>query len=276
MPFKTIVVAASGEPDDAAALRAAAQLAVKDGGHVRVIPAFPDAAADYANYGLATGDVAARSQVMERLRAAEAGAQTQIETTARDVTKSAGLVPERLVVDKRDLAPVLALAHAAVLADLAVFGVESVREHGLGGCFAETLLNARAPVLLVRGPAFAAEQIAIAWDGSLEAGRAVRAATPLLQGAKSIVAITNADDADHPAVETTALASYLALHGVTNLSFRNATGREVGKSLLEEAAACDVLVAGGYGRPRFYELVLGGTTRTLVNAPKGPHLLLAH
>jgi nucleotide-binding universal stress UspA family protein len=35
-------------------------------------------------------------------------------------------------------------------------------------------------------------------------------------------------------------------------------------------------VSGAYGRPRLYEMVLGGTTRSLVQAEQAPHLLLAH
>jgi hypothetical protein len=36
------------------------------------------------------------------------------------------------------------------------------------------------------------------------------------------------------------------------------------------------LVAGAYGRPRLFEIILGGTTRSLTHAPEGPSLLLAH
>jgi hypothetical protein len=35
-------------------------------------------------------------------------------------------------------------------------------------------------------------------------------------------------------------------------------------------------VAGGYGRPRLFELVLGGTSRALVAAAEAPHILFAH
>ena len=41
-------------------------------------------------------------------------------------------------------------------------------------------------------------------------------------------------------------------------------------------ARCGLLVAGAYGRPRLYELALGGTTHALVNAEDRLHLLLAH
>jgi len=52
----------------------------------------------------------------------------------------------------------------------------------------------------------------------------------------------------------------------------------VSRSLLAAARddGCELLVAGGYGRPRLYELVLGGATRGFVNAEGLPHILLAH
>jgi nucleotide-binding universal stress UspA family protein len=43
-----------------------------------------------------------------------------------------------------------------------------------------------------------------------------------------------------------------------------------------QSETCELLVAGGYGRPRLYELALGGTTRSLVNAKDAPHVFLAH
>jgi nucleotide-binding universal stress UspA family protein len=74
------------------------------------------------------------------------------------------------------------------------------------------------------------------------------------------------------------LVSYLRAHGARDAETHNVRGSNIAVSLLAAAKEhdCGVLVAGAYGRPRLYEFVLGGTTRTLVNAEGGPSLLLAH
>jgi nucleotide-binding universal stress UspA family protein len=74
------------------------------------------------------------------------------------------------------------------------------------------------------------------------------------------------------------LIAYLARHGVGRVRIVPVSGDDVASSLLAGAREgnCDVLIAGAYGRLRLNELVLGGTTHSLVNAEGGPHILLAH
>lgn len=282
MAYKSIVVAASGAAEDFDIIAAAAGLAVAEGGHLRVVAAFADTAADYANYGV-TMHPSDKTSVLERIRAGEAEVQAKLEANANDAAARSGLGADALIVEKRELSPAAALSAAATLADLAVFGAESVRQHlGQRALFAETLLNTRAPILLLRaGAAFAmGGDTAIAWDGSGQAGRAVRAALPALARARNVVVLTNTDELSDapsaPAFER--LKTYLALHGIANVTFRAVNGASVAASLLDAAiaAGCGVLAAGAYGRPRLLELALGGATRALVNAEHGPHLLLAH
>lgn len=280
MAYRSIIVTASGGEGDAGALAAAAKLASSHGARVRVIPAFPDPAANYVYYGTTLGGTP-QSDVIGRVQSGEAEAQAKLEAAAREAADREGLKAEALVVEKRELAPAIALASAAVLADLVVFDSASVGQpFALGGLFAETLIAARAPILLVRaGAPFAVTGAAIAWDGSGQAGRAVRAALPYLRQAPNVVVLTNTDDlAGRTPSGAERLTEYLALHGVANVSARATGGANVAASLLEGAAAagCGVLVSGAYGRPRLYEMALGGTTRALVNAQAGPHLLLAH
>jgi nucleotide-binding universal stress UspA family protein len=55
-------------------------------------------------------------------------------------------------------------------------------------------------------------------------------------------------------------------------------GESVAESVISAALArqCDLIVAGAYGRPRLYEMLLGGTMRGFVGAERAPSLLLAH
>ena len=273
--LKSIFAVAAGAPEDADLLSVSAALAARSDGQVRVIPAFPDPAADLIYYGATLGtslpDVA-----VERVAAAERERQEQIETLARSVATAKQV---DIGVEKRDLLPAISVANAAVLADLTVFHGVAARG-ALNGVFAETLISTRAPCLVVNGPGETFATAAIAWDGSAQAGRAVRAALAVLRLASKVVVLRNIADGglDKSAVSPEALADYLKQHGVKGVTSRDIRGERVAPSLLEAAREekCDLLVSGAYGRPRLYEMALGGTTRTLVLAEQAPHLLLAH
>jgi len=273
MTLKSIIVVASGEDSDPALIATAAKFAVPFGAHVAVVPAFPDPAADMVSYGAGLQNV---GDAAERIRVSEQAAQAHLEALGRDIAAAEGA---HVIVEKRALLPALALAPAAILADLTVFA-GAAAQASLGGLFAETLLSARAPVMLAKGAPIAGGPIAIAWDGSAQAARAVRAALPFLQNASGALVLRNVDDetSDAEASSSERLRAYLALHDVKNVALMEVRGARVADSLLSAARTenCDLLVAGAYGRPRLFEMVLGGTTRRLVQAPGGPNLLFSH
>jgi nucleotide-binding universal stress UspA family protein len=279
MTYKSILMVASGEAEDAQVLTAAARLAGQSGGRVKVVPAYPVPGADLVYYGAALHKASSQLEAHEALKAAAQEAQSRLESVARDVA-SQSAVKVDIAVEGRALQPATALAPEAVLADLVFFGAAAVRSSAaLGGLFAEALLQVGAPMLLIKQGAELSGPVAVAWDGSPQASRAVRAAMPMLVAAKGVLILRNSEDAETtPASDTERLRDYLALHGVAESAIRNVRGDNVANSLLDAARAdeCRVLVAGAYGRSRLYELVLGGTTRALVNAADGPHLLLAH
>jgi len=283
MALKSIVVVASGEREDAQTIGAAAKLAARFQAHVRVVPAFPDPAADLVYYGTA---LRTSPEAAERIEASERDAQARVEAAAKQAAAREGLSADpratapSIVVEKRALQPAVALAPAAVLADLVIFGAAAARSPVLSGLFAETLLSTRAPTLLIRGAPPAGGPVALAWDGSAQAGRAARAALPILQAASGVLVLRNMDDetAEAEAGTMARLETYLTQQGVTNIAKRELHGANVAASLLAAAKAdnCELLVAGAYGRPRLFEMVLGGTTRALVNTEAGPSVLFAH
>lgn len=276
MTYRSILFVAAGDSGDTTALDASAVLAARFGAQLRVVPAFADAAANYLAYGAALKRGSSEAAA-DAVRRGEREAQTRLEEIARVASENADV---RIDVEERGLEPGVTIAKASVLADLVVFGGQSVRGSGAcAGVFAETLLENRTPVLLARRGA-AVTSAAIAWDGSIEAGRAVRAAMPLLQHADRVLIFSNGDDIGTEAAgaEQAGLHAHLGLHGVANVDFETVCGSNVATSLLDAAKRnhCDVLVSGAYGRPRLYEWILGGTTRALVGADDGPSLLLAH
>jgi len=141
------------------------------------------------------------------------------------------------------------------------------------------LLNAGRPVLLVRPGAKLAlpGHVLIAWDGSRPAARAVSDALPLLALASAVtIMVVSEAEAAPDTVAGERLAAWLSTHGV-RATLRVEQGGSPGEVLLRavQALPADLLVAGGYGRNRLRELVLGGTTRTLVRSVPVP-LLMSH
>lgn len=278
MALKSFIALASGEESDAQLLSVAAKLTAHFDGKLTVKPAFSDPAANLVFYGTTLGQTT--PAMLERVNVSLKEAQARLESLGRDVTAAQRLPAGALVIEERALQPASALASAAVLADLVVFSGPAVRSPDIGGIFGETLISMRAPCLVVNGPRYTFAAVAIGWDGSVQAGRAIRAALPLIKAAARVVVLQNADDSglDPDDSAIAALKDYLELNGVTNITTRAVRGAAVAPSLLAGAQSeqCELLVAGGYGRPRLYELALGGTTRTLVNAEGAPHLFLAH
>lgn len=285
MSYKLIVLVASGESEDAQVFDAAANLAKLQEGHVRVVPVYSDPAADLVYYGVVMHK-ASKQAALSRMRDSERETQARLDRLAREAAVRHGLrygdgPGLSISVDQRDLDPAVALAEASVLADVVVIGARSARDSlNFSALFAQTLLTSRTPVFVVKDGALNFERVAVAWDGSNQAGRSIKAALPVLHTAKEIVVCQHPTDLKDVtlASDPSTLISYLALHRLTNVRVETVKGGDVAMALLAGAreADCGLLVAGGYGRPRFLELVLGGTTRALVDAGGRPHLILAH
>ncbi len=116
--------------------------------------------------------------------------------------------------------------------------------------------------------------VAIGWNGSLEASRAVALAMPLIEGADEVTILT-AGHIDHTATPEE-FCHYLSQRGIT--SKINAFERQgnVGRSLL---AKCDevganLLVMGAYHESYERESLLGGNSATIVNEAKIPVVMV--
>ncbi|MGE3143897.1 MAG: hypothetical protein AB7L65_11305 [Hyphomonadaceae bacterium] len=287
MTLKAISAIASAGESDAPLLRETAAIAAAFGARAEIIPAFADPAAELVYYG-AVLNRALDHSVLERIQAAEKDALAKIETAARRAAAAAGVAwadgaGAAFALDQRDINPRAAISRAAVLSDLTLIAAAAVRRGGeLADAFAAALLGDWAPILLVRGEApVLGAPAAIAWDASPQAGRALRAALPLLTRAPSITLIQHAagmTEAQAAAADPARVARYLARHAAPAPRLVAVEGAREGEAILGAAieAGAGLLVAGGFGRSRFSELVLGGATRAFVEAAAGPHLLLSH
>jgi nucleotide-binding universal stress UspA family protein len=144
-------------------------------------------------------------------------------------------------------------------------------------------INSARPVLVVPYAGhFEApfKRVLVAWDGSMEATRAVTAAIPLLQKAgKVTLAVFNAgrQPDTHGGEPGADIALYLARHDIKVEVSSQVTAIDVGSALLSFAADidADLLVMGCYGHSRFREIMLGGATRTILQSMTLP-VLMAH
>jgi len=143
------------------------------------------------------------------------------------------------------------------------------------------VLNAGRPVLIVP---YAGEfdrvgrRVLIGWDASIGAARAVHNAIPLLRRAEIVeIAVFNPEDSGDALGEVPGadIALYLARHDLKVDVIRQKTRIDVGNSLLSLATdlGSDLLVMGCYGHSRFREILLGGTTRTVLGSTTIPVLM---
>jgi nucleotide-binding universal stress UspA family protein len=120
--------------------------------------------------------------------------------------------------------------------------------------------------------------VLIAWDGGLPAFRAVQEALPVLTMADRVEVVTVNGGTSGRNRPTDDLARHLARHGIMVEQKSISHGDiNVANALLSYAddVSADLLVMGGYGHSRLREIVLGGTTRTILQSMTLP-VLMAH
>jgi len=148
-------------------------------------------------------------------------------------------------------------------------------------------MNSGTPVLVIPrtgGLDTLGERVLIGWNNSLQAARAVHDAIPLLTRATSVhVALfrSTAQSTEIGAAMSADIGAYLASQGiqadVMQKECNEITEGGMGMLLLKAAAElqADLLVMGCYGRWRVREILLGGASRTVLDATTIP-VFLAH
>jgi len=276
MSYKTILVHVDHSRHAEGRIKAAVQLALAHDAHLVGTAMTGLSRFAYADSGI---DLAATILAAE-LDALEAHAQAALDRFEA-IAAAAGVVSveRRLVSD--DAAGGLALQ--ARYADLVVLS-QADRDDPVARVVSDlpeyVMLNGGRPVLIMpyagSFPVLGSHPL-VAWDGSIEATRALGAALPMLEGARKVtLAVFNPDDAGRrdPGAD---IALYLARHGINCEVVCQRTPIGIGDSLLSLAAdlRSDLIVMGGYGHSRFRELLLGGVSATLLKTMTAP-VLMAH
>ncbi|MEJ8308738.1 universal stress protein [Agrobacterium larrymoorei] len=116
-------------------------------------------------------------------------------------------------------------------------------------------------------------RVLIAWNGSREATRATFDALPFLQAAESVEVFSvdmEDNDSKTAALAGSEIAATLARHGVnvTVTSQEKIQGVAPHTAIEKRLAdnSIDLLVMGAYGHSRWWEMLFGGVTRTLLDS----------
>jgi nucleotide-binding universal stress UspA family protein len=299
MAYKTILVHVDEAPHSAARILLAGELALQEGAHVVGVATTGISRFLYQNETVDDKDPnLVRHLDILRQRAGHALAEfaprlqslgvQSYEQRILDDEASAGL---SLLARHADLVIVGQLAPNGrgpdVPADVVLGSGKAVLVLPFAARTSSAISVTRDGIASTGGPA-PARHILVAWDASREAGRALQDALPLLRRADSVtVAIFDAEARPGVFGEPAGsdVLAWLERHGVMatvalgqgeRQGLLKRTGN-VSEQVLAVAAErdCDVLVMGAYGHSRFRETLLGGVTRSMLDAMTLP-LLMSH
>ncbi|MBC7950619.1 MAG: universal stress protein [Rhodospirillaceae bacterium] len=274
--FKTILVPVADGASAVSPLDTAFRLAALFGAHVVGLHVRndPTSAVPLVGEGMSGGMVEEMMTVAERQsaeRAAAARAGFDAACTRHGVTLSnvpvAGPSAQWEDMTGREEE---AVAWRGRLSDLVVMGrpTEGAEMPSLLTLNA-ALMESGKPLLLAppKAPAVVGRSVAVAWNGSAEAGRAVAFALPLMKRAETVTILSIAEDNRTVSASAGELAAFLSWHGITAQCKVVHGGPHAGNILLEQcnAAGADMLVMGAYTHSRLRQLILGGVTRHVLN-----------
>ncbi len=219
----------------------------------------------------------------EMIRQTNARSRRNGEDILRVVAEQAERAGVKLAMDRAQTSPLLLNDLAATRAryfDFVLVGWEAASESS--HTLAEDVIfgSGRPTILLpetVEPAAF--DHVAIAWDGSRGAARAVADATPLLERASRISVLTVTDEKslpeDNPGIR---LASGLRERGLSAEPYSILGGGGGIAATLQENAierGASLLVMGGYGHTRVRDFILGGATDGVLRDLRLP-ILVSH
>jgi len=172
------------------------------------------------------------------------------------------------------------VASRARVADVSVMPTIGAEDEVFWGAVRDgALFQSGRPMLAVppAAPLHFGETLVVAWKDSVEAVRAVTAATPFFATAKRICLVTveEGDDVDQT---NAAMAGYLTEAGLKVDAPKVVPKADnVGEALLLEAASKEapLLVMGAYGHWRWREWAFGGVTEHVLRNATMP-VLMAH
>ena len=290
MSIRTILVGASGGLASNGAIELACRLANRLRAHVEGFHVLLDPVAVFAALGVGDGLAVSGDVVAEMIDDADAIA-AKAKASFKEVAARHHLPPQHLaqMAETRDSGPSVCwraetgdpshlVAERARFFDLIVLGRSSrVIDEPSSNTIEAVLSRSGRPVLLAPAetPAEIGKFVALAWNGSPQAVRALAASVPLLAAAENVMLITVSGGANS---DIPAVLDHLKWHGIVakHRPVLATSGESTGILLLNAAheASADILVMGGYGHQPWRETLFGGVTRDIIGTSLMPLLLM--
>jgi len=282
--YKTILACVRDEETAIATLKLAFLVGRNHGSHIEALNVTPDSSSaavvlSDAVSELALEEIMSKADERAKERTArlrglfeEACAQESVPITASP-SAGAGLTAvwqEKLGIEAE------VVAKAGRFADLTIMARPMPDHEEAIMSLNAALMESGRPMLLAPPvpPPSIGRRVAVLWNASPEASRAVAAAMPLLRQAESVTILTAAEEGE---TGFDGLAAYLARHGVQTTAHTVTGSGSLGKSLLDEARALesDLIVMGAYTHSRLRQLIMGGVTRHMLHMADLP-VFLSH
>lgn len=153
------------------------------------------------------------------------------------------------------------------------------RDRNLGSnTLKAALFNTGRPVMMCppteNVPQTLGSRVAIGWNGSTEAVRAVVMMRRMIETADEVTILSSGSSPEGNRAAD--LKDYLTLRGIASKLHRFDEGRNAGTGLLGAAkdVGADVLIMGAYGDSHERETIFGGNTQTVVDSAEMPVVLV--
>ncbi|MEJ6388280.1 universal stress protein [Gymnodinialimonas ulvae] len=282
--IKSILVPVRGDGMVATVLAHAAELAKKHDATVNVVHCRAQAK-DMMPHGMPLSDFA-RKVMMEQASELANQQEDHLRRILHRLAREFGLNDDpdaqgglrcTFTEEKGRMADVV--KHAGRLSDIIVLP-KPQRERNLGqSSLKSALYGAGRPVLICPGQlqpdATFAQHVAIGWNGSLPAARAVASSLDIMHRAERISILTGGKVQTSGPTEKE-LVDYYAHRGITAEIVRF-DGKDPATELLKtcESIGASLLVTGAYSHSHETEMLFGGNTERIVDRTEMP-ILMAH
>lgn len=219
----------------------------------------------------------------ELLQSYRASLKQEAEAAAKRFEEAAGRakVPHSRAIEMTTLSEATSdFARVGRTYDVSVLTQSDGGIYHVGDLFIEAaLFHSGRPVVLApkKGRTdFSLERVLIAWDGGVNAARAVAASLPLLALAKKIEVLSIGENSKIRDTLGERLTNNLERQGL-DAEFKRRDGDDPPRVILKEAEAwsASMLVMGAYGHSRLREFVFGGVTHFMMEQATLP-VLMAH
>ncbi len=282
--IRKILVPVRGDGKGDNVLAHAAAVAHRHIAHIVVVHCRPRAE-DLMPYGIYVPDFLRKQIVDQSYKVAdqeEAGLRAELEALAKTLKldqsgDNIGKVATLSFVEEAGR-QVDVIKRYGRLADM-IAVAKPDRDRNLGkNTLKAALFHSGRPVLMCphadTPPTTLSAKVAIAWNGSAEAARALSQCKSVLRGADKTWILTNGSDAG-PGTSADDLVAYLGLHGINAAVQKFDAKRNIGSELLRVSTelGADMMIMGAYGDSHERETVFGGNTQTVVDTAQVPVLL---